>query len=80
MNLFSFLDRFPGNNSGYLPSKTVNKAALPIGIVVLVNLLLSYAKSHGIEIDAETLWTIAGCGYGCIVACINYVKNHRKKI
>lgn len=62
----------------YSASKTLSKAALPAALVVVVNIALWIAKSKGLELDASTVWTIAGAGYAGLVAMINAIKNAKK--
>lgn len=63
----------------YSLSKTLQKAGLPIGMVILVNVLLQVAAQQGIKLDENVVWTVVTCGYGAILGLINWIKNHGKK-
>jgi predicted tellurium resistance membrane protein TerC len=64
----------------YSLKKTLQKGGVPIVIVVLVNILLQVAAQQGITIDATTVWSIVGAGYGAIIALINWLKNRNQPI
>jgi hypothetical protein len=62
----------------YKPSKTVKKAVLPVSIIILLNIALSFVKQAGVSIDESIVWQIALAGYGGIVTFINWIKNHKR--
>lgn len=64
--------------SRYSARKTVKKAALPVSLAALLELLILLAKTKGIDLDAATVLAIAGAGYGAVVALINWLKNRRR--
>lgn len=74
----TFKEREAMEIAKYNPAKTAKKAAIPGLIIILVNVVLSIAKSKGIEIDEAAVWEIALGGYGSIIALLNWIKNHKK--
>lgn len=62
----------------YKASKTIKKAAVPVSILIIVNIILSIAKQYGIVVDESMVWKIALGGYGALLAFINWIKNHKK--
>ena len=62
----------------YQPIKTAGKAVPPLLLVILVRAAIAALSQAGIEIDENTIWTIAAGGYGVLVAFINWKKNHKK--
>ena len=62
----------------YSLSKSLQKGALPLALVVLLNIAIQIAKSKGIALDEGAVWSVAGMGYSAIVALINWLKNGKK--
>jgi len=62
----------------YSIGKSLKKGALPLALVVLVNIAIQIAKANGIAIDEGAVWSIAGMGYSALVALINWLKNRKK--
>ena len=58
--------------------KSFQKAGIPIGLSLIVRIALIVAKNNGIDVDENTIWTIAGAGYGAFIGFINWLKNHKK--
>ena len=64
----------------YKLSITARKAAFPFICVVIVRAAIAAAEQAGIKIDESLIWTAAGAGYSALVALINWIKNHKKKV
>jgi uncharacterized protein (DUF697 family) len=62
----------------YKISISGKKAAFPLLIPVVVELLIGIAKAKGIEIDKSIAYTIASAGYGAVLGLVNYIKNRKK--
>ena len=62
----------------YSPAKTAQKAALPVSILIMVNIILLILKQAEIEMDESIVWQIALAGYGGILTLKNYIKNHKR--
>jgi hypothetical protein len=59
----------------YSAIKTLKKGSQPLTLVIVVNALIQIARSQGIELDPNLVWSLAAGGYAVIVSLINWFKN-----
>jgi hypothetical protein len=62
----------------YKPTITAKKAALPLGILIIMSMLLSLAKQADIEINDALAWKISLAGYAGILTFVNWIKNRKR--
>ena len=62
----------------YSYSKTAQKVVTPALLVALLNIVLSLAKSQGVELDANSVWAVAGGLYSIGIGIRNWLKNRKK--
>ena len=64
--------------STYDFGKTVQKAAYPFSVVIIVEGAYLILHQCGIQVDKSILYALAVSGYATIAAIVNYFKNRKK--